>query len=204
VSRISMIGAIALGGASLAGCTSTPAPEAPDALPFVSVTLVGLRASPLKADGACWDPFCDISSQDRQTLVAALATVHPVAALAGALTPTLLEALSKPDISGTATLLINGVEKQSFALRQWKDSFTPQWSVTWRHVPLDGSAILRVEAQDIDPELPLIDSDPVGTFVIAHGDMYSALMDGHVVQVPVHTQTNRQVLVAGIHIVTEQ
>src|SRR5262245_9909580 len=120
---------VALCGALLVGCASTPSPAAPDAPPFVSVTLVGLTAAPLKADGSCWDPFCSISGQDGQRLGAALAAVNPYAAVASVLTPPILQGLSKPDVGGTATLLISGVSKQSFALPPRQDTFTPQWSV---------------------------------------------------------------------------
>src|SRR5262249_32026391 len=141
--------------------------------PLVSVTLVGLTAAPLKADGTCWDPFCSISGQDGQRLGAALAALNPYAAVLSVLSPLMLEALSKPDIAGTATLLVGGAPKQPFALPQRKDTFTPQWDVTWRHVPLDGTAVLTVTVADMDPDIPLSDDDPMGTFIIARNDMYA-------------------------------
>lgn len=203
MSRPAMIGVISLGTTLLAGCAPAAAPPTPDPPPFVSVTFVGITAAPLKADGTCWDPFCSIRDKDGQRLGAALATLNPYAAVASVLTPVMFEALSKPDIAGTAALLIGGVPKQVVALPRREDGFTPQWNVTWRHVALDGSAVLRVAVEDMDPDIPLSDSDPMGTFLIARGDMYAALLDGHVVQVPVHTQTNRQVLVAGLHVIAE-
>lgn len=197
------LSALCLLGTLFAGCASTPAPTTPGAPRFVSVTLVGLMAAPLKADGTCWDPFCSISEQDGRRLGAALGALHPLAAVASVLTPAMLEALSKPDIAGSATLLIDGVPKQAFALSVRQDSFTPQWSATWRHVPLDGSAVLRVAVEDMDPDVPLVDNDPMGTFLLGRDDMSAALLDGHVVQVPVHRQTNRQVLAAGIYVLAE-
>jgi hypothetical protein len=99
--------------------------------------------------------------------------------------------------------LIGGVPRQAFALPKREDGFTPQWNVTFRHVALDGSAVLRVAVEDMDPDIPFIDNDPMGTFLIARREMYAAYLDGHVVQVPVHTQTNRQVLVAGLYVIAE-
>jgi len=193
-----------LDNALIAGCASTPADAPPEAPPFVSVTLVGLTAAPLKADGTCWDPLCSISEKDGQRFGVAFAVLNPYAAVASVITPVMFESLSKPDIGGTATLLVDGLPGQSVALRPWQDNFTPQWNVTWRRVPLDGTAVLRVAVEDVDPDVPLSDNDPMGTFILARSEMYSALVDGHVVEVPVFAQTNRQVLVARLYVIAER
>ena len=195
--RYSLVAVVVAGSA--ASCA--PRPVAPESPRFVSVTLVGATVAPAKFDGTQWDGTESISSQVMSSLRTALDLSDPASAAARVLTGPAMRGIEKPEPKGTATLIANGVPDQRMRLAAQRDTFTPIWRgpPTWRHVPLSHDVRLRVELFDDDFAF----DDPIGTFELGQDDFMAALRSGHVHQVRVDEQTNRQVLFAGISVTAE-
>ncbi len=176
-----------------------PTPYVPPAPRFASVTFVGLLIAPGKADGTRWDFGGDISPEVTQQLSMKLAAREPYLALAVFVAGVAMPATAKPDVAGTAVILTSAGVDQSYSLPKVQDNFTPDWNVTWRHVPLDGSARIRVQSWDAD----LVNNDPLGTFEIGAPAISAAIADGGVFPVRVDGQTNSQILFARISAMAE-
>lgn len=174
---------------------ATPGYAAPSPPRFARVSFVGLLAGPGKIDGTQWDgPGGTVSREGWQQVAFALGAADPYAAAIGVLAGPTIQALEKPDCGGSAVLTSSAGTGKLYTLNKQQDTFTPQWSATWEHVPLDNTARIRVEVIDHD----LFINDPMGVLEIDTSWIQRALMAGKVVQVPVHEQTNRQILFAGI------
>lgn len=174
---------------------SAPPAYAPAAyLPrFARVAFVGLLAGPGKVDGTQWDgPGGAVSREDWQQVAVALGAANPYAAVIGVFAGPTLQALEKPDCGGSAVLTSSAGTGTQWTLTKKQDTFTPQWGATWDHVPLDGTARIRVEVIDHD----LFFNDPMGIFEVPSASIHAALAAGKVLPVRVEDQTNRQILFA--------
>lgn len=179
------------------GAVRPPAPVAPV---LVRVSLLGVVAGPRKADKTQWDGFGQVSDSDFRAIGKALGLASPHAAAAAVVAVLANGAWAKPEVEGTAELVTGTGASTPFALTVQQDSFTPQWAgVTWSHVPLDGTARIRVALRDRD----LKNHDPMGMFEIGAAELQAALTDGHVYPARVHVQTTDQVLFAKISVIRE-
>lgn len=161
---------------------------------FARVWVVGMLIGPGKADGSQWDGPGGMVKEDLWDLLAQM-LIRPSAygAAASVMAGPAMQALEKPDVGGTATLITASGDGPAIPLAKKQDTFTPQWSgVAWDHVPLDESVRIRVVATDRD----LMEDDPMGIFDISAADMLEAVRTGKVYPVPVHAQTNKQILFA--------
>ncbi|MBX7123958.1 MAG: hypothetical protein K1X42_17665 [Opitutaceae bacterium] len=176
-----------------------PASYAPAAPQFARVTLVGLLIAPGKTDGTHWDLGGEVSSEDMQRLAFKLAAKEPYVGLAMFVASVTMPATAKPDIVGTAALMTSNGAEQPYNLAKIQDSFTPEWNLSWAHVPLDGRARIHVQCLDMD----LVNHDPVGTFELGPEAIRAAMRDGGVYPVAVDGQTSNQILFARISAMAE-
>jgi hypothetical protein len=158
------------------------------------VSFLGLLVGPGKVDGTQWDgPGGTVSAEGWQEVATALGASDPYAAVIGVLAGPTIQALEKPDCGGSVVLTSSAGTGTDFELVKKQDTFTPQWiGATWEHVPLDDSARIRATVVDRD----LFVDDPMGVFEIHSGWIQTAIMNGKVWPVPVHDQTNKQILFA--------
>lgn len=172
------------------------APAAPVLPRLVRVSFVGLLAGPGKVDRTQWDgPGGTVSAEGWQQVASAIGAADPYAAAIGVLAGPTIQALEKPDCAGSAVLTSSAGTAAAYALLKQQDTFTPQWGgVTWEHVSLDDTTRIRVTVVDRD----LIFDDPMGIFEIPSRWIRAALAAGKVLAVPVHDQTNKQILFAMI------
>lgn len=173
---------------------SPMAPPPPPPPGFARVSLTGMLIGPGKVDGTQWDgPGGTVDTDDWAMIASALSRSNPYAAAASVMAGPAMQALEKPDVGGSATLVTSSGDGDEFGLAKNQDSFAPNWTgVTWDHVPLDGSARIRVVAIDRD----LADDDPMGIFEISASDINQAIQVGRIHPVPVHQQTGKQILFA--------
>lgn len=173
-------------------------PQAPPA--FAHVTFVGVVAALSKTDRSYWDIGGSVSGEDVQKVAVALGAADPYAAVLGVVAGLAIPAMQKPDIAGTATLWTSVGGQRAFDLAKHQDSYTPQWNVSWPHVPLDGSARIRVTLTDLDWQF----HDSMGTFEINAEDIRVALASQRVYSMRVDKQTGGQILLAAISAIAER
>ena len=174
-------------------------PRAPATPAFARVTFIGVVSALSKVDGSHWDIGGSVSSEDVQKVALALGAGDPYAAVLGVIGGLAIPALQKPDIGGSAALWTSAGGGQSFELAKHQDSYTPQWNVTWSHVPLDGTARIRVILRDLDVQF----DDSMGTFEIGPADIRSAILHQRVYAARVDGQTGGQLLLAAISAIPE-
>lgn len=152
-------------------------------------------------DGAQWDgPGGVLPSGVLRALGTALGAPAPGLAVLELMNGPMVASLEKPDASGVAEIVTSRGPAFRTELPRVQDSFTPQFSdARWTHVPMDGSARLRVEVIDRD----VTTDDPMGTLELNAEDFRAAAQAGHVHPVRVDEQTNRQVLFASISVIQE-
>jgi len=184
----------------------TYAPVAPaPALPtYVRLTLLNATLGPAKYDRRPWDgPGGSVSPKVMEKLASALSSINPYAAVASVMGLVAVDSLAKPDPLGDADLFDGATPRERYRLsrRDQRDTFTPSWDgpPTWANVRLAPTTRLRVHILDRDQ----FHDDEVGTAEIGYGDLVEALQSGHVHQVRVSEQTQRQVLFLGISVMAE-
>ena len=178
-----------------------PVAQPPPPPAFVRLTLLGVTFGLGKVGGTQWDGNGQFSREDADLIVNALAAANAYAAVATVLLRPSIQAMEKPEPSGTARLVTTAGHGLETKLMADRDTFTPNWQgpPSWSHVATNGSVRLEVRLTDRDIQF----DDPAGTFQISAADILAALQSGHVYQVRVAEQTNRQVLFAGISAMAE-
>lgn len=131
----------------------------------------------------------------------AMRAADPVVQLAAVFGQPAIRALDKPEVKGQAELFIRARPVDSQPFRGQRDSLMPTFAPapSWVHVPLDGTASLRVSAIDED----LVEDDPIGLFVIGPDVLRTAAQRGRVYAFNVADQTGGAVLFASIFVVRE-
>ena len=105
-------------------------------------------------------------------------------------------ALEKPEVKGTAWLAGQGRAREVKTIFTVQNTFTPLFQpyLVWPSVPTDGNTTVHVTLIDDD----LVFDDPMGSFDLNVSDFALAYEQARVIEVPVHRQTDGQVLFAKI------
>ncbi len=105
-------------------------------------------------------------------------------------------ALEKPEVKGTAWLAGQGKPREQKTVFATQNTFTPLFQpyLTWPSVPTDGATTVHVVLVDDE----LVFDDPMGSFELNLSDFARAYQEARVIEVPVHRQTDGQVLFAKI------
>ncbi len=189
-----------LGCALLASsaCTPLQTPRGP-VPPLVEVSLLGVTVAPFKQDHTTWDAKLPVPSLlvDRVTrAVHAPSEAEAVARVVTALADPAVASLEKPEVKGTAWLAGQGRPREQKTISATQNTFTPLFQpyLSWPSVPTDGGTTLHVVLVDDD----LVFDDPMGSFDLNASDFARAYEEARVIEVPVHRQTDGQVLFAKI------
>lgn len=193
---LSVVAATAL--ASATSCTPPQAPRGP-LPPLVEVSLLGVTVAPFKQDHTTWDAKLPVPSVlvDRVSrAVHAPSEAEAVARVVTALADPAVASLEKPEVKGSAWLAGQGKPREQRTIFATQNTFTPLFQpyLTWPSVPTDGATTVHVVLVDDD----LVFDDPMGSFDLNASDFARAYEEARVIEVPVHRQTDGQVLFAKI------
>ena len=194
-SSVAIVIAIAIGSLSCAPANSVRGPLPP----FVEVSLLGVTVAPFKRDHTSWDAQLPVSSAivDRVSrAIAAPSEAEALAKVITALADPAVASLERPEVKGTAWIAGQGKAREQRTIFATQNTFTPLFQpyLTWPSVPTDGATTIHVVLIDDD----LVFDDPMGSFDLNLSDFARAYDEARVVEVPVHRQTDGQVLFAKI------
>jgi len=157
--------------------------------------------------GDKWDGSGKVDSAALKAVITALGvttggTAAAAAAVASALANYANSAYEPPDPFGTATIvagLPSGTPPSvaTIQLPAKQDTYTPNWGIGWKNLPLNGNLKISVFLQDED----YVNHDDIGTAQLGYADILQALKSGQVHQIQVNKQTNNQLLFIGISVV---
>lgn len=175
------------------------APVEPAAKRFATVQLLGVRMGLGRPDGTAWDFDLGTAPQkeDVRAIGAILDKDSPpalkIAAIKDVFARPTAKVVSKPDLQGSAALLVDGVVTTTLQLPLVSDTLTPEWKkIAWKKVPVDATGKIRVMLVENDWKV----NEPVEPFEIVHAHVAAALEHpGKPHSVLVADQTEREVLV---------
>jgi hypothetical protein len=166
---------------------------------FATVHLVGVRMGLGRSDGTAWDFDMGTAPQkeDVRAITAILekesTSAQKISAIKEVFGRPTAKVVSKPDVQGSAALLVDGVVTTTVTLPLVSDTLTPEWKkIAWKKVPVDATGKLRVMLVENDWKA----AEPVEPFEINHAHVSAALeTPGKPHSVLVADQTDREVLI---------
>jgi len=174
----------------------------------VKIQIEGAVIAPGKEDGTQWDAGFFGAKKVPAGVIKGILTAATgisggtaaiIAPILSKMSESAIEALKKPDVTGTATLIFpKGFE--SVHLSKIQDSFTPKWTDSgWSNVSFTSDLKVRVSLEDSDLRL----NDPIGDAILTYKHFLAALKSGEIYFVQVLGQTSNQAVFISISVSSE-